>query len=64
MTAELIPGCTFLTITFTICSSTHHGLALLIVVLKSVALKTGSEQWTGRRAFGVASLPSTSSSAW
>ena len=41
------------------------GLGLLIVVLKSVALKTGQRSsGTGRRASGAASSPSTLCSAW
>jgi len=66
MTAELIHRLHFaFTITFHyLFPQLTMGLALLIVVLKSVALKTGSEDWDRAARFWGASSPSTSSSAW
>jgi len=66
MTAELIHRLHFaFTITFHyLFPQLTMGLALLIVVLKSVALKTGSEQWDRAVRFWGEFSPSTLSSAW
>ena len=67
MTAELIHRLHFaFTITFHyLFPQLTMGLALLIVVLKTIALRTGSEEWDrGLAVSGAASSPSTSSSAW
>jgi len=65
MTAELIHRLHFaFTITFHyLFPQLTMGLALLIVVLKSVASKPAVSSGTGRRASGAVSSPSTSSSA-